>query len=98
MLVNVVELGHAKKAYIDGYYIGGKTGTAQVANRGGYSTSEYFHTFVGIAPIDNPAFVMLTKLDSPKVAWAEGSALPLWTEVADFILNYYQVPKTRTKQ
>lgn len=96
MLVNVVELGHAKKAYIDGYYIGGKTGTAQVAEGGGYSKDKYIHTFVGIAPIDNPAFVMLTKIDDPKdVQYAEGSALPLWTEMADFMLKYYQVPKTR---
>jgi len=96
MLVNVVELGHAKRAYINGYYIGGKTGTAQVAVGGGYSKDKYIHTFVGIAPIDNPAFVMLTKIDDPKdVQYAEGSALPLWTEVADFMLKYYQVPKTR---
>jgi len=96
MLVNVVELGHAKKAYINGYYIGGKTGTAQVAEKGGYSKDRYIHTFVGIAPIDNPAFVMLTKIDDPKDAqYAESTALPLWTEIADFMLKYYQVPKTR---
>lgn len=96
MLVNVVELGHAKRAYMEGYYIGGKTGTAQVAVTGGYSKDKYIHTFVGIAPIDNPIFVMLTKIDDPKdVQFAEGSALPLWTEVADFMLKYYQVPKTR---
>lgn len=96
MLVNVVELGHAKKAYIDGYYTGGKTGTAQVAVDGSYSQDKYIHTFIGIAPIDNPAFVMLTKIDDPKdVQYAEGSALPLWTEMADFMLKYYQVPKTR---
>jgi cell division protein FtsI/penicillin-binding protein 2 len=97
MLVNVVELGHSKRAYIPGYYIGGKTGTAQVAVSGGYSADKYIHTFVGIAPIDDPAFVMLTKIDDPKdVQYAEGSALPLWTEVADFMLKYYQVPKTRS--
>jgi cell division protein FtsI/penicillin-binding protein 2 len=95
MLVNVVEFGHARRAFIDGYYIGGKTGTAQVAERGGYSTDKYFHTFVGIAPIDYPAFVMLTKLDSPHTDWAEGSALPLWKDIASFVLNYYQIPKTR---
>lgn len=96
MLVNVVEVGHSKRAYIDGYYIGGKTGTAQVAIPGGYSTDKYTHTFIGIAPIDDPAFVMLTKIDTPKdVEFAEGSALPLWTEIADFMLKYYQVPKTR---
>jgi cell division protein FtsI/penicillin-binding protein 2 len=96
MLVNVVENGHAKKAHIDGYYLGGKTGTAQVATTGGYSTSDYIHTFIGIGPIDNPAFVMLTKIDRPKdVQYAEGSALPLWKDIADFMLKYYQIPKTR---
>jgi cell division protein FtsI/penicillin-binding protein 2 len=96
MLVNVVENGHAHRAYINGYYIGGKTGTAQVAEGGGYSHEKYIHTFVGIAPIDDPAFVMLTKIDDPQdVQYAEGSALPLWTEIADYMLKYYQVPKTR---
>jgi len=96
MLVNVVENGHSKKAALDGYYIGAKTGTAQVATIGGYSTDQYIHTFIGIAPIENPAFVMLTKIDKPKdVQYAEGSALPLWKDIADFILNYYAIPKTR---
>jgi len=96
MLVNVVESGHAKRAEIGGYYIGGKTGTAQVAVNGGYSADNYIHTFIGIAPIDDPVFVMLTKIDNPQdVEFAEGSALPLWTDIADFMLKYYQVPKTR---
>ena len=96
MLVNVVEKGHSQKAAIDGYYVGGKTGTAQIASVGGYSKDAYIHTFVGIAPIENPAFVMLTKIDKPQgVKYAEGSALPLWRDIAEFILNYYAVPKTR---
>ena len=96
MLVNVVEQGHSKKAAIEGYYIGAKTGTAQVATIGGYSANDYVHTFIGIAPIEDPVFVMLTKIDRPKdVQFAEGSAVPLWRDIADFILNYYAVPKTR---
>ena len=96
MLVNVVEKGHSKKAAIEGYYIGGKTGTAQIATVGGYIADQYVHTFIGIAPIDNPAFVMLVKIDKPQgVQYAEGSAVPLWRDVAEFILNYYAVPKTR---
>lgn len=96
MLVNVVEKGHSKRAAIDGYYVGGKTGTAQIASLGGYSASGYIHTFIGIAPIENPAFVMITKIDKPEgVRFAEGSALPLWRDIADFILNYYAIPKTR---
>lgn len=96
MLVNIVEKGHSKRAAIDGYYVGGKTGTAQIAVAGGYKRDEWIHTFIGLAPIEDPAFVMLTKIDSPKgVQYAEGSALPLWREVAEFILRYYQTPKTR---
>ncbi len=96
MLVNVVEKGHAKRASVPGYYIGGKTGTAQTAIAGGYSEDKYIHTFIGIAPIDDPAFVMLTKIDNPQgVKYAEASAVPLWHDIADFILKYYHVPKTR---
>ena len=96
MLVNVVESGHSKGVKIDGYYVGGKTGTAQVAISGGYSKDRFIHTFVGVAPIDEPAFVMLTKIDSPQgVEFAEGSAVPLWKDIADFMLKYYQVPKNR---
>lgn len=96
MLVNVVESGHAKGAQIPGYYVGGKTGTAQVATSGGYSEDKYIHTFIGVVPVDNPQIVMLTKIDAPKdVHFATGTAVPLWHDVADFLLKYYQIPKTR---
>ena len=96
MLGNVVTTGHSKKADIPGYYIGGKTGTAQIAVDGQYVTGRYNHTFVGIAPIDEPRFVLLTRIDSPEgVQYAEGSALPLWTEIAKFMLQYYEVPKSK---
>lgn len=96
MLVNVVENGHSHKAAIPGYYIGGKTGTAQIATAGGYVKNQFIHTFIGLAPIENPAFVMLVKIDKAEgVIYAEGSALPLWREIAEFILNYYAIPKTR---
>ncbi len=96
MLANVVTAGHSKKAAIAGYYIGGKTGTAQIAVNGGYEKDRYNHTFIGIAPIDNPRFVMLTHIDSPEgIQYAEASALPLWTDIATFMLQYYQVPKTK---
>lgn len=96
MLVNVIERGHSKNAAISGYFIGGKTGTAQIATAGGYIKDEFIHTFVGIAPIEEPAFVMLTKIDKPVgVRFAEGSAVPLWRDIAEFILNYYAIPKTR---
>ena len=94
MLASVVKYGHAKKASVDGYYIAGKTGTAQVAGKyGGYEEGRTIHTFVGYAPVDKPRFVMLTKVDYPKNAlWAESSAVPLFGEIAQYLLNYLKVP------
>ncbi|MFW5888570.1 MAG: peptidoglycan D,D-transpeptidase FtsI family protein [Patescibacteria group bacterium] len=97
MLVNVVRGGHAEKAGVDGYYVGGKTGTAQVASSiaGGYG-KKTIHTFIGMAPIDDPKFVMLVKLDRPSnVRYSASSAAPLFGDIAEFILDYYKVPKER---
>ena len=97
MLVNVVEGGHAKLAGIDGYFIGGKTGTAQVASASsrGYG-SKTIHTFVGFGPVDDPKFVMLVKLDDPRdMVYAASSAAPLFGTISEFMLNYWQVPKIR---
>lgn len=98
MMVNVVENGTAKRAKVPGYYVAGKTGTAQIAEKGGYSSDVYdtWHTFIGFVPSDNPKFVMITKLDRPKDAlFAESTAVPLFGEIAQFALNYYQIPKER---
>ena len=96
MLVNVIEGGHANKAGVDGYYIGGKTGTAQVAEAGKYSEDNFIHNFVGILPIDNPKFVVLTKLNNPKaVKYSADSAAPLFGKISDFLLKYYKIPQER---
>ncbi len=98
MMVNVVDSGHATKAGVEGYYVAGKTGTAQVANpdTGKYFTDKTIHTFVGFAPNDNPKFTMLTKLDYPSAAsFSADTAAPLFGEIAKFLLEYYQIPPTR---
>ncbi|MBI2356410.1 MAG: penicillin-binding protein 2 [Candidatus Doudnabacteria bacterium] len=98
MLVNVVENGHGKRAGVKGYYIAGKTGTAQVAykDRSGYDPSKNIGSFVGFGPVDDPAFVMLVRIDHPKdVKFAESTAAPAFGEIAGFILNYLQVPPSR---
>jgi len=97
MLGNVVEGGHAKEAAVPGYYVGGKTGTAQIASTKirGY-TNKTAHTFIGYAPIDDPKFVMLVKIDNPKeIQYSSKSAAPLFGEIAKFLLTYLQVPKER---
>lgn len=97
MLVNVVEVGHAKKSQVKGYYVGGKTGTAQIPSpRGGYLENQYIHNFVGYAPISDPKFVLLVKVDNPKTSiYAEGTVVPIFGEIVDFLLKYYQIPKER---
>lgn len=100
MLVNVVRKGHGKRAAVDGYYIGGKTGTAQVPyhDRSGYDPSKHNGTFVGFGPMSNPQFVMLVLLNTPRdVEFAESSAAPLFGDIADFLVHYYQIPKDDTQ-
>lgn len=96
MLVNVVENGHSKKIQIPGYYIAGKTGTAQVAadNTKGYS-GKYNHTFVGFAPANKAAFVILTKIDNPRAMYAESTAVPLAHDITKFLLNHWQIKQDR---
>lgn len=98
MMVNVVENGHGKKAGVKGYYVAGKTGTAQVpAKNGGYQAGAHIGSFAGFAPADNPKFVMLVRIDQPRdVEWAESSAAPLFGDLAEYMLNYWQVPRERT--
>lgn len=98
MLVSVVEKGHGKKAGVKGYYVGGKTGTAQVPRKDGrgYQSGVNIGSFAGFAPVSDPRFAMIVRIDHPRdVAWAESSAAPIFGEMAEFLLNYYQVPKER---
>ena len=93
MMVNVVENGHGKNAGVAGYRVAGKTGTAEIASSTGYEPVVTIGTFVGFAPVENPRFVMLTRVDRPKgTLFAETSAAPLFGDIAKFLLNYWQVP------
>ncbi|MDO4911109.1 MAG: penicillin-binding protein 2 [Corynebacterium sp.] len=89
--------GTGPTAAIEGYQITGKTGTAQQVdpNTGAYSNSEYWITFAGIAPADNPRFVIGIMLDRPeRGVHGEGgqSAAPLFHDIAAWLLNRDNVP------
>lgn len=64
-LETVITVGGGHSSYIEGYRIAGKTGTAQKAGNGGYLPDKYICTFVGIAPVDNPQFVVYVSVDEP---------------------------------
>ncbi len=96
MMVQVVEKGHGKAAGVPGYWVAGKTGTAQIAGPGGYLKNEHIGSFAGYAPVDNPKFVIVVKIDRPSnVEWAEQSAAPLFGEIAEFLLKYMEIPPER---
>lgn len=99
MLVQVVEVGHGKRAGMAGYYVAGKTGTAQVPKKEGTGYDPYVHigSFAGFFPASHPQFVIVTRLDNPKdVQFAESDAAPLFADIAKFLVTYYHVPPDRT--
>ena len=96
MLYQTVEGGHSWRAKVPGFKIGAKTGTAQIPiPGGGYEQNDsglgiFIHSLEGFAPVDDPQFVMLVKLDKPKTnKYAENTAAPLFGEISNFLLNYH---------
>ncbi|MBU8907116.1 stage V sporulation protein D [Desertibacillus haloalkaliphilus] len=65
-LEHVVALGTGKGAYVDGYRVGGKTGTAQKAKDGQYLKNNHIVSFIGFAPADDPEIVVYVAIDNPK--------------------------------
>ena len=96
MLEGVVLNGTGTKAQLDGYTAAGKTGTAQKIDpaTGRYSATQLIASFVGFAPINNPAVTILVQLDSPVGAHEGGSvAAPVFKRIAEQALPYLNVPR-----
>jgi cell division protein FtsI/penicillin-binding protein 2 len=95
MLEGVVLGGTGRRAQLDGYTAGGKTGTAQKVDpaTGRYSPTQLIASFVGFAPLDDPALTILVQLDSPVGAHEGGAvAAPVFKSVAEQVLAYLNVP------
>lgn len=89
MLEDVTVNGTAKKAQLDGYTAAGKTGTAQKIDRETktYSKTKHVASFVGFAPANNPAVVIVVVIDEPSGAYHGGDvAAPVFREIAERIL------------
>jgi cell division protein FtsI/penicillin-binding protein 2 len=94
MMTQVVEKGSGYLTRMKGYKIAGKTGTAQVprADGKGYEENKNIGSFVGFAPADDPKFVMLVRIDYPKVeGFAEKTAVPAFAVVAKELFKYYKI-------
>jgi cell division protein FtsI/penicillin-binding protein 2 len=89
MLEEVTLHGTAKQAQLDGYSAAGKTGTAQKidAKTKTYSKTKHVASFVGFAPVENPAVVIIVVIDEPAGAYHGGDvAAPVFREIAEQIL------------
>jgi cell division protein FtsI (penicillin-binding protein 3) len=95
MLAGVVLDGTGKLARLEGYTAAGKTGTAQKIDpsTGRYSLTDHIASFVGFAPLNEPAVTVLVMLDSPPGNYHGGSvAAPVFRRVAEQVLAYLDIP------
>ena len=95
LMEGVIREGTGKPARLDGYTAAGKSGTAQKIDpaTGRYSRTQYNSSFVGFAPVNNPAITILVVLDSP-VGPHHGGEVggPVFQRVAEQVLAYLGVP------
>lgn len=101
MMVDGVKHGFAAAGGVQGYTMAGKTGTSQIPYKSTYE-NHYFgmdlgHTITsygGFAPAYNPKFVMIVMVDRPRSStYAEKTAAALYSELAEYLLKYYKIPK-----
>ncbi|WP_438351624.1 stage V sporulation protein D [Paenibacillus sp. FA6] len=93
-LESVVAKGTGRPAFIDGYRVGGKTGTAQIVVNGRYSASEHIVSFIGFAPADDPQIVVYAAVDNPKgIQFGGVVAAPIVQNILEDALHYMKVPE-----
>lgn len=102
MMEVVVERGSAYRIHADPklkqYKIAGKTGTAQIPKAtGGYEEFKNIGSFTGFAPSNgDPQFVMMVRVDEPKIqGFAEVTAVPIFIDIASWLVDYYAIPPSR---
>jgi cell division protein FtsI/penicillin-binding protein 2 len=85
--------GTASEVSVPGYTLAGKTGTAQVAENGTYSQTDYVASFVGFAPAQDPRLLVAVVVNKPRGDIYGGSvAAPAFGQIAKFALNYLHIP------
>jgi cell division protein FtsI (penicillin-binding protein 3) len=100
LLESVVEKGGTGvKANVPGYRVAGKTGTSLMAGDGGYQKHHYISSFVGIAPMTNPRFVVAVFIHDPhgKVYYGGDVSGPVFEKIMEGTLRVYSVPPDDNK-
>ncbi|GAA2040782.1 penicillin-binding protein 2 [Yaniella flava] len=94
LLEGVVEEGSAQAAQVDGYRVGGKTGTGQAAGEGGYDG--YTTSFTGVVPLDDPQFIVSVAVHRPQGDWETWQVTDTSADVMEYLLSKYSVPPSET--
>lgn len=94
MMEAVLGGGTGKSARVPGYRVAGKTGTARVAGKNGYKDRRYTSSFMGIAPVSKPKFVVVVIIHEPsgKGYYAAAVAAPLFSKVMAGALRLFNIP------
>ena len=93
MLEGVVREGSGKKAYLEGYRVAGKTGTAQKYEDGHIAQGKYVSSFVGCFPADAPRYLALVIVDEPQGAYYGSTvAAPCAKEIFEGIVGIMDIP------
>ena len=98
MKTTVIQGGTATKAFIDGYEVAGKTGTAQKPDltSGGYSKGKYVSLFMGFTPSDDPSIAILVLVDEPRGIYYGGEvAAPVFKKIAEETMHYMGILPAR---
>lgn len=91
-LESVVAQGTGRNAFVDGFRVGGKTGTAQKVINGQYSKTEHIVSFVGFAPADDPQLIIYVAVDNPKGLQFGGLiAAPIVKNIMEDALRYMDI-------
>ncbi|AZN40521.1 penicillin-binding transpeptidase domain-containing protein [Paenibacillus albus] len=92
-VVSDQKIGTGRRAFIDGYRVAGKTGTAQKVINGKYSDDKYVISFIGFAPVGNPKIVLYLVMDEPNDRMASGGVVmaPLFKQIVSQSLRHMGV-------
>lgn len=93
LMENVVDQGHARTAKVTGYRVGGKTGTAEApSEKGGYDG--YTTSFVGLAPIEDPRFLVAVTMQRPEGSVGTDGTTEEFSKIMEKTLHTYNVPRS----
>ncbi|MCF6460000.1 penicillin-binding transpeptidase domain-containing protein [Clostridium sp. Cult3] len=99
MMESVVMKGTGTNAYVPGYRVAGKTGTAQKIIDGKYAPGKYIGSFVAVAPADDPQIALLVIVDEPQGVYYGGSvAAPVAGKIIEETLNYLEIKPEFTEE